>query len=412
MHGFVQVNDWEMAIIAEPAFQRLRRIRQLAWTDQIYPGAMHTRFEHSLGVMHTATLLYDSIVRNSGEVLKAELAYDKAGLERYRQIVRLAALVHDVGHSPFSHAAEELFPERDAANCGGFYRHEHYSAAIVRRHLRSAIEDHPLNNNYGFKADDIAALLEGSASAKQGIFWRDLIDGQMDADRMDYLQRDSHHSGVQYGRFDIHRLIATVQAIPGGNGRPPRLGISEGGWHAAEGLVLARYFMFTQVYFHKTRVAFDIHLRGALKNILPNGVFPKPSGEDLDAYLPWDDWKVLGCLSAGGGGEDGRRLACRNHFRRIYATPEVCSDEELEKLARVKESLGNLLVAEEHAGKSWYKTGKSDIPVVSDARERAVSPLSRYSSVIASIKSNNQVLLYARPEDVSAARGAVERAFQ
>jgi HD superfamily phosphohydrolase len=328
VHGFVQANDWEMSIIAQPAFQRLRRIRQLAWTDQVYPGAMHTRFEHSLGVMHTATLLYDSIVRNSGEVLKSELAYDKAGLERYRQLVRLAALVHDVGHSPFSHAAEELFPLRDEEDGEGIYRHEQYSAAIVRSHLRSAIEDHPLNNNYGFKADDVAALLEGSAGAKQGIFWRDLIDGQMDADRMDYLLRDSHHSGVQYGKFDMHRLIATVQAIPGTDGRPPRLGISEGGWHAAEGLVLARYFMFTQVYFHKTRVAFDIHLRGSLREMLPGMQFPTPRGEDLKEYLKWDDWRVLGNLADGGGGEHGQRLASRQHFRRVYATPEVCLDEE------------------------------------------------------------------------------------
>jgi HD superfamily phosphohydrolase len=171
----------------------LRRIRQLAWTDQVYPGAMHTRFEHSLGVMNVATLLYDAIVRNSADVLKSELAYDEAGFQRNRQLVRLAALTHDLGHSPFSHAAEDLFPTRDDAEGNGTYKHEEYSAAIVRTKLRSAIEDHPLNNNYGFKADDVAALLEGSATARQGLFWRDLIDGQMDADRMDYLLRDSHH---------------------------------------------------------------------------------------------------------------------------------------------------------------------------------------------------------------------------
>ena len=101
VHGFIQLNDWEMGIISEPAFQRLRRIRQLAWTDYVYPGAMHTRFEHSLGVMHTATLLYDSIVRNSREVLESDLAYDDAGFSRYKQLVRLAALLHDVGHGPF-----------------------------------------------------------------------------------------------------------------------------------------------------------------------------------------------------------------------------------------------------------------------------------------------------------------------
>jgi HD superfamily phosphohydrolase len=406
----VKATDWEMSIIAQPAFQRLRRIRQLAWTDQVYPGAMHTRFEHSLGVMHTATLLYDSIVQKSAEVLKSELAYDTAGFERYRILVRLAALLHDVGHSPFSHASEELFPEQEEG--GSRYRHEHYSAAIVRTHLRSAIEDHPLNNNHAFKADDVAALLEGSAGAKQGIFWRDLIDGQMDADRMDYLLRDSHHCGVQYGRFDLGRLSATARAIPGVRGHPPRLGISEGGVHAAEALVLARYFMFTQVYFHKTRVAYDIHLRGALKEMLPQGHFPKPDAKGLDDFLRWDDWRVLGLLASGQGGEDGRRLASRDHFRLVYATPEICSGEGIERLNRVKAALGTLLASEETAGKSWYKTGKTDIPVVSDAKEEIVMPLSEFSSVIASIKPNNQTLLYAKSEDALAARAAVSEVLR
>ena len=132
----------------------------------------------------------------------------------------------------------------------------------------------------------------------------------------------------------------------------------------------------------------------------------------MPAYLQWDDWRVLGSLANGGGGEHGHRLANRQHYRRVYETPEVCTDEETKKLNRVKENMSSLLAAEEHAGKSWYKTGKTDIPVVSDTRERTVSPLSSYSSVIASIKSNNQVLLYAKPEDVPAARTAVERALQ
>lgn len=407
VYGFIALNDWERTIISEPAFQRLRRIRQLAWTDQVYPGAMHSRFEHSLGVMHTATLLYDAICQNSEPILKSELAYDHAGLKRFRQLVRLAALLHDVGHAPFSHAGEELFPEQDGGN--GRFAHEQYSAAIVRNHLRAAVEDHPLNANYGFRADDVTALLEGSASAGQAIFWRDLIVGQMDADRMDYLLRDSHHIGVQYGRFDLHRLISTMQAISGGQDRPPRLGIAEGGWHAAEALVLARYFMFTQVYFHKTRVAYDVHLRYALKELLPGGCFPRPVGPELDEFLAWDDWRVLGLLAAGHGGEHGFRLASRNHYRRVYQTPEVCAERDVEELERVKQALGGLLVAEESASRSWYKTGHTDISVVSNLKREKVSPLSSYSNPIGNLKSNNQVLLYARPEDATAAMRIVER---
>jgi len=409
IHGFIEVNDWERAIIDQPAFQRLRRIRQLAWTDHIYPGAVHTRFEHSLGVMHTASLLFDAIVKNSTEVLRSDLAYNDDGLRRDRQLVRLAALLHDVGHGPFSHAAEELLPNRD--DKADKYKHEHYSAAVVRVKLRPAIEDHELNANYGFHAEEVAALLEGSSQARQRLFWRELIDGQMDADRMDYLLRDAYHAGVQYGRFDLHRLINTVCAIPAGgdeSGAAPRLGILEGGVHSAEGLVLARYFMFTQVYFHKTRVAFDIHLRGALKELLPNGIFPKPA--ELDEYLNWDDWRVLGMIAAGGGGEHGRRLATRSHFRKIYHTPEVTTRPDLKKLDRVRKAIGPMLAAEESAVKSWYKTDKTDIPVLGQARKLA--PLSSHSPVLASLKKNNQTLLYAKPEDAENARQRAEEALR
>lgn len=210
-------------------------------------------------------MLYDAICRKSSEILKSDLAYNADGLGRDRQLVRFAALLHDVGHSPFSHASEELFPKHPE---GKRYEHEDYSVAIIRSDLRDAIEDHSLNANYGLNAEDIAALIDGSSTANQRIFWRDLIHGQMDADRMDYLLRDSHHAGVKYGGFDLQRLLTTIRAIRGQEGSTPRLGVSKGGLHAAEGLVLARYFMFTQVYFHKTRVAYDIHIRKAMKEFV------------------------------------------------------------------------------------------------------------------------------------------------
>ncbi|HXL09013.1 MAG TPA: HD domain-containing protein [Candidatus Bathyarchaeia archaeon] len=404
VHGFITLNDWEKCVISQPAFQRLRRLRQLGWTDYVYPGAMHTRFEHSLGVMHTATLLYDAIVRNSAEILKAELAYTTAGLERDRQLVRFAALLHDVGHSPFSHGSEELFPKQDS---GAMFAHEDYSVAIIRSELRQAIEDHELNANYGFHADEIAALLEGTSNAKQRVFWRDLLTGQMDADRMDYLLRDSHHIGVQYGKFDLNRLVTTIRAIPSPDGHPPQLGISEGGVHAAEGLVLARYFMFTQVYFHKTRVAYDVHLREAMKELLSKRCLPRPIGGGLKRFLEWDDWRVLGLLASGKGGEHGKRLATRDHYRLIYRTPEVSVEADLELVETVKVKLGGLVAAEGLASKSWYKTGRPDIPVVDAIVPKTVKPLSKYSNVVANLRANNQVFLYARPENVSKANEIV-----
>ena len=154
---------------------------------------------------------------------------------------------------------------------------------------------------------------------------------------MDYLLRDSHHAGVHYGRFDLQRLISTMTAIRVKDG-PPRIGIQEGGWHAAEALVIARYFMFTQVYFHKTRVAYDIHIREAMKELLPGGHFPKP--ERLDEFLAWDDWRVLGLLASGAGGEHGKRLSGRDHYRLVFQTNEVQTPVDKARLARVREALG------------------------------------------------------------------------
>lgn len=363
VHGFITLNDWELSVISERCFQRLRRIRQLAWTDYVYPGAMHTRFEHSLSVMQVATLLYDAICSKSAEILKSDLAYNKDGLGRDRQLVRFAALLHDVGHAPFSHASEDLFPKKGD---GERYKHEDYSVAIIRSELRSAIEDHPLNANYGLRAEDVATLVEGSSKAKQPIFWRDLISGQLDADKMDYLLRDSYHAGVEYGKFDLRRIGTTIRAISSNEGNSQRLGVSKGGWHAAEGLVLARYFMFTQVYFHKTRVAYDIHLREALKVMLPDKHFPKPIGADLKSYFEWDDWRVVGLLSKHKGGPHGNRLLTRDHYRQVYSTPEVSGKSDVELLQKIKHKLGNLVSADAYAGKSWYETGLPDIPVVDD----------------------------------------------
>lgn len=398
VYGFVPLNDWEWQIISQPAYQRLRRIRQLAWTDYVFPGAMHTRFEHSLGVMHMATMLYDGVVNRSRAILQSELGYNEDGLRRHKALVRMTALFHDVGHSPFSHAAEELFPFRNGKD-GDRFQHEEYSAAIVRNHFDDVIRNHPLNTNYDFSAEDIANLLEGKPEAGKALFWRDLIAGQLDADRMDYLLRDSLHCGVSYGRYDWQRLVHTVVAVPPTAEGGPRVGVTEGGWHAAEGLIVARYFMFTQVYFHKTRVIYDHHLQEALAELLPGGLFPGPKGSHLDKYLAWDDWRILGLLQKGQGGEHGKRLAKRNHFREVIHTSETPSASDLERLAKWREALGELLAAEMPADKSWYKAGPADIQILADTPKSEVEPLSKYSSIVRNMEPIRQVRLYSRPED-------------
>jgi uncharacterized protein len=141
-----------------------------------------------------------------------------------------------------------------------------------------------------------------------------------------------------------------------------------------------------------------------LAEMLPDGHFPKPIGDDLDEYLKWDDWRVLGQLAAGAGGDHGKRLATRNHFREIAATPEVPTADDLKRLARWRTALGELLQAEISAEKSWYRIGPADIPVITESGAPKVSPLSQYSSVVRSIEAVDQRRLYVREEDREEAR--------
>jgi HD superfamily phosphohydrolase len=409
----------------------------------VYPGAMHTRFEHSLGVMHVATLLYDSILKNSGDVLREHFSYQEIGFQRDRQKVRLAALLHDIGHSPFSHTAETLFPERSQAEAQSAlfepskdvvhavppivkakqskcFEHEEYSVALIRGPLREMIDGDQFNKrNYGISADDIAAILEGGVEAGPALFWRDLLTNQLDADRMDYLLRDSHHIGVTYGKYDLPRLIATISAYRdrkagAGEQDVPRIGISSGGWNAAESLIMARYSMFKQVYLHKTRIAFDIHIRGAIKSMLPGGVFPCPTEAGLNEYLKWDDWNVLGRLAAGDGGEHGERLRSRNHYRLVHRTKDFPKDfdekiDEERKLTEIQKALGDLVVADEHPKNKWYSsTADVDIPVVNESDNEDVRPLSEYSHLLRDFVSQSPTFLFARPENAEKARRIVK----
>jgi HD superfamily phosphohydrolase len=434
IHGFIQLNEWEKRIIDHPVFQRLRRVRQLAWTDMVYPGAMHTRFEHSLGVMHVATLLYDSILKSSGDVLRDHFRYTDIGFQRDRQKVRLAALLHDVGHSPFSDAAETLFPERTAINVqevlfpkheitnvpavinekpkkSRCFEHEDYSAELIRGPLREVIDGDEFNKrNYGISSNDVAAILEGGIEAGPALFWRDLLTNQLDADRMDYLLRDSHHIGVSYGKYDLARLVATIVAYRDAEKDVPRIGISSGGWNAAESLIMARYSMFKQVYLHKTRIAFDIHIRGAIKSMLPGGVFPCPVEAGLKRYLEWDDWKVLGLLAAGEGGEHGERLRKRNQYRLVYRSKDFPKDlDELAaedaNLLKVKQALGGMVVQEERPKNKWYSsTADVDIPVISESDPDDIRPLSQYSHLLRDFVSQSPTFLFVKPEDAEKAR--------
>lgn len=198
VYGFITLDEQEYEIIDHPMFQRLRRIKQLSLTDMVYPGANHTRFEHSLGVMQMATDMYDSIVAKRKGFLEKELGLDESGIRLYRKIIRLAALLHDVGHAPFSHSGEDLMPllprghSKYVEGKEKRYEHEEYSIEAIKQVFKDKIENHRVNDNYRITVEDVTALL-GDNTVKpkaSSLLWKELISGQIDADRADYLLRD------------------------------------------------------------------------------------------------------------------------------------------------------------------------------------------------------------------------------
>lgn len=343
IHVFIKASSYERNIIDTPAFQRLRNIHQLALTYLVYPGATHRRFEHSLGVMEIASRIFDVVTRSENVTDELRNRFpalrDDKRLDYWRSVVRIAGLCHDLGHLPFSHAAEkELLP--------GGVTHEILSAKLIRdAEIRSILEsgEPPIN------VEHVVKLAVGTEHAKkldppvklnawEQVLSEIIVGDAFGADRIDYLLRDSYHTGVAYGRFDHYRLIDTLRILPpspsglsDGEGqelkirvdsgsKEPQLGVEEGGLQTAESLVLARYFMFSQLYLHWVRRVYDIHLKDFLKEWLPHEQYPV----DIEEHLSYTDNEVLSALREKKGAESdpcaihAKRILSRGHFRRVW----------------------------------------------------------------------------------------------
>ena len=306
----------------------------------VYPGATHSRFEHSLGVADVATRIFDVVVREDNlRAVQDRLEVNRADIDYWRNVLRVAALCHDAGHLPFSHAAEaELLPSG--------WNHE--------RITKTLIEDSPLADaikamSPPIRPEDVVKIAVSPASLSEAeaesmddwtAIVSEIISGAVfGADRMDYLLRDSHHTGVAYGRFDHYRLIDTIRILPAppmdrseSQVRELTLGVEEGGLQTAESLLLARYFMFKQVYFHHVRRSYDLHLLDFLKLWLPDGQF----STDVENHLSFSDPAVMAEILAASVDEShsahdaANRFMTRRHHRRVYkpqpADRDLCSD--------------------------------------------------------------------------------------
>jgi HD superfamily phosphohydrolase len=284
--GDIPLSRRELAVIDTPAFQRLRRVRQLGFTDLVFPGAHHSRFEHSLGVFHLAGLALDRL-RGADGVPPISDEDGRAFLA--------ASLLHDVGHYPFSHAVEELEVEQ-------IRRHEDIARDVIRAGpVADAIRD-----EWDVDPTHVAALVAGPAPrGEAGAVLRAALDSGLDVDKLDYLVRDARGANVPYGLVDVQRLIGSLTVWRG------ELAVEAKGITALQSLVFAKHLMFATVYWHHACRAAVAMLLRALQEALDAGLRP-------DLLERADDGQLVAFLRADHMPPLVRELASRIEDRRLY----------------------------------------------------------------------------------------------
>ena len=280
IHDFVRVYDNELKIIDTPIFQRLRRIRQLSGAHLIYPGAQHTRFEHSLGVMHIASMAGQALAE------KGVVSFDDI------QNLRLAGLLHDIGHGPFSHLFEEIFEEKRKIS------HEDLGRDII---LKTEIGD--IISKNGFDKKLITKLAFGDSKLQ---FMNEIISGALSADIMDYLLRDGYFTGAEHAKIDHHRLTHSLDVYKN------KLALDKSSLVNFETMMISRYQMFKAVYFHKTVRAGEVMLLEAMD--LAEGELGL-SSMNLDEYLQLSDDVILAKL-----------LNLPEHNSKLKASKKIATD--------------------------------------------------------------------------------------
>jgi HD superfamily phosphohydrolase len=309
IYGYVNITEEDKKLIDTPYLQRLRRVRQLPLADYVYPSAVHTRFEHSLGVAHLAM----NIMIN----LPVEIEEDEA------KIVRFASLLHDIGHGPFSHLFEVILIKYFNLN------HEQVGREII---IRSEIAD--ILKDIGINPVEIGNLIVGeSFSLKK--YLQQIVKSGIDADKLDFIKRDNFHSGAGYGNIDIDRLVNTMEVYE------EDLAINMTALHTFELFLLARVKSFEAIYFHKTlRIAQLMLLKAIEKYIEKNGL---PSKLALDEYLKFDDFRLWIKLAEDSSSKDimeriERRDLIKEAFEKRFLSKESLSNI-IKELDKIKESI-------------------------------------------------------------------------
>jgi HD superfamily phosphohydrolase len=408
IHGYVELTPVERSIIDTPQFQRLRRIRQLSATHLTYPGAEHTRFQHSLGVMHIA----------------GQMAQRLADVELLDEdeisLIRIAGLLHDIGHGPFSHLFEEVLSKRGL-------HHEDMTTRIVKE---SQVGD--VLKEYGFDQNIVGDFAVGKLENNKP-YINNIIAGQFCADVLDYLPRDSYFSGAEYGKVDADRLVRSINVIN------DTLAVKDTALYVLEEMVIARYMMFKAVYFHRSVRGAQIMLVRAME--LAEEELDITGFKTVDEYHQLDDSSLIQKLktlkySTSKNSQTSYELAKNFLNRRLlkcaYETVVHRKDRFTTNMMHISDIRENLEkdIADETGvdhktvimdvstapsvpyAASQHKP--QDIPLYNEDRKGNKTPVSfsQMSPLGGSLIGYLDILrLYTRPEDLEKVREAAESRF-
>jgi len=404
IHVSIELSDTERKLLDSEPFQRLRHLHQLATTFLIFPSATHKRFEHSLGVLELSTRTYRVLTANlSADLRRRWNLESEFQLNYWERVLRVAALCHDLGHLPFSHGVEDLLEDVD---------HEDLSRQVIEGPIVGEIlgDCRPTI----VPADVVKLALERNKLTDcEFSEWEEILNQVITgscfgADRMDYLLRDSYHLGVSHGHFDHHRLIECLRILPepptpGGETSGYALGIIQGGLQSAEALLLARYMMFSQVYYHKTRLIFDFHLKQFVSQWLAGREDKSPASllalTDNDVFVALEAARRAPAVA---DNDTAKRLLERRHFRFLYQ--RMLSDDKVDAAAfelitaGLQEKYGALVYSTTKAGKARDKVDEEvDFPVLQPGSLSTVSSLA-VSQVLRALPQTGYSIIYAAPE--------------
>ena len=389
VHGFIRADPLEAALINSRPLQRLRFIRQLGFAYLVFPGAEHSRFSHVLGAMELAGRVYDAVAQKSAGIL------EPSARAPGRRLLRAAALLHDVGHAPFSHSAEDLFED-------GIDHEE-----MTRRIVRGAEIGAPFERfGDGLEPEQVVHLLGGGTTSTERLLAK-IVSGELDADKMDYLLRDSLFCGVRYGSYDLDRMLDTILPIEDPESGEWGLGVDEGGVHALEALVLARYYMFTQVYFNVAGKALELHLNEWLKE--EGRRWPA----DPAAFLRQDDVTILAEMRRSSS-PHARAVTEREQFPLAFQTDEHISAEEKQAFEAMAHELrqrfgaGNILVS--NASKDPHRFGQSRVLV--RRYDGRLEPMEEASQFIRHLTRIERYRVYTPPALRAAVTAEIRRLWK